>query len=155
MRSNASLMSCVQSSGSIDSASVVEPTMSAKSAVTGLRSPVSLALRILSTSGAGAAAANRDWRASADESGSSDCPQLMQKRASAGTGASQRGHVSPTDSTDICCDLTTLAGTHWERGFRLLFRHAGTHLRRGRRGYSLHARGGGPPALSRLLCRAR
>src|SRR4051812_2675662 len=113
MRSNASLMSCVQSSGSIPSASVVEPTMSAKSAVTGLRSPVSLAARIFSTRGAGAAAEIRAWRAPDSASltvasGDSDCPQLMQNRASAVTGASQRGHVSPTDSTDMCGHGTTL-----------------------------------------------
>jgi hypothetical protein len=31
----------------------------------------------------------------------SDWPQLAQKRASAETGLSQRGHLSPTESTDI------------------------------------------------------
>ena len=49
-------MSAVQSSGSICSASLVEPTTSTKSAVTGLRSPVSRAARIFVMSGVGAAA---------------------------------------------------------------------------------------------------
>ena len=44
----------VQSSGSMLSASEVEPTMSAKMAVTGFRSPTSRALRARVSSGAGA-----------------------------------------------------------------------------------------------------
>src|SRR3990170_1771334 len=92
MWSKASFIIAVQSSGSIRSASAVEPTTSANTAVTGLRSPVSLAARIFSMSGDGAAADKRAWRASSVSVGSPRAsPQLAQKRASPGTGASQRG----------------------------------------------------------------
>src|SRR6188472_3627510 len=54
----------VQSSGSIVSARAVEPTTSENSAVTGLRSPVSLAARIMSMSGAGALLVRPAWTTS-------------------------------------------------------------------------------------------
>src|ERR671915_583390 len=94
MRSNAWLIIADQSSGSIDSRYVVEPTTSANRAVTGLRSPVILAARIFATRGAGAVAARRVRRSTSDSSrGAIGLPQLMQKRASAGTDAAQVGHV--------------------------------------------------------------
>src|SRR5918995_3739101 len=102
MRSKASLMSAVQSSGSICSASVVDPTTSAKRAVTGLRSPVSRAARILVTSGVGPAASKRLWIAASVVDGSpSGWPQFGQNRASAATAASQRGQLCGGDSTLI------------------------------------------------------
>ena len=52
----------LQSSGSVVSASVVEPTTSAKIAVTGLRSPVSFEARIFRASGSGVEAAMRSKR---------------------------------------------------------------------------------------------
>ena len=55
-------MIAVQSSGSIVSASEVEPTTSANSAVTGLRSPVSRGARIFSTSGSGPPSGGGSWR---------------------------------------------------------------------------------------------
>src|SRR5215210_5020757 len=107
MTSNASFTSCDQSSGSICSASEVEPTTSANTAVTGLRSPDSLAAHILSTSGAGAAAASAAWRVSSDSvEPASGWPHLAQKRASAVTGDSQRGQVRAGESTDIGPNLT-------------------------------------------------
>src|SRR5262245_11468823 len=102
MRSNASLIIAVQSSGSICSARVVEPTTSAKRAVTGLRSPVRRAVRILVIRGAGAAAATRVWvAASAVVASVSGLPQLAQNFASGATLASQRGQVRDGDSTVI------------------------------------------------------
>src|SRR6185436_8749547 len=102
MRSNASLIIAVQSSGSICSAIEVEPTTSAKSAVTGLRSPVRRAVRILVISGAGAAAATRVCAAaSSDEASVRARPQFAQNLASRATLASQRGQVRVVDSTVI------------------------------------------------------
>ena len=93
-------MMTVQSSGSICSASVVESTTSTKSAVTGFRSPVSRAARILLMSGAGAAAISRAWAsASPVPASESAWPQLAQNRASGATAASQRGQVRDGDST--------------------------------------------------------
>jgi hypothetical protein len=61
---------------------------------------VSRAARIFMMSGAGAAAASLACVAASPEPGSpSACPQLAQKRASAATLASQRGHVRDGDST--------------------------------------------------------
>src|SRR5690242_2111848 len=100
MRSNASLIIAVQSSGSICSAIEVEPTTSAKRAVTGLRSPVRRALRILVISGAGAAAATRLWMtASVGETSARAWPQFAQNLASGATLASQRGQVRGGAST--------------------------------------------------------
>src|SRR5258705_7559589 len=70
MRSNASLIMAVQSSGSICSASDVEPTTSANSAVTGLSSPVIRAVRIFVMRGVGAAAIRRVWIVASVDEGS-------------------------------------------------------------------------------------
>ena len=81
-------------------ASAVEPTTSANSAVTGLRSPVSCGpSRIFSMSGAGAADERRlRSSASAGSAGVIALPQFEQKRASAGTDASQFGQKTVTGS---------------------------------------------------------
>src|SRR5687767_2779035 len=95
--SKASLMIVVQSSGSMRSRIAVEPTTSANSAVTGLRSPVSFASRIFSMSGAGAADERRlRSSSSAGSAGLIALPQFEQKRASAGTDASQFGQKTDT-----------------------------------------------------------
>ncbi len=92
--------------GSICSASMVDPTTSANSAVTGFRSPVSLAARIFSTRGAGVRRGRRAARALANESFSSDCPQLMQKRASAGTEPHSAGTTARPTRPTFEADLT-------------------------------------------------
>src|SRR5262249_998949 len=84
------------------SARVVEPTTSAKRAVTGLRSPVRRAVRILVMSGAGAAAAIFEWvAASAVDASANGFPQFAQNLASCATLASRRGQVRDGDSTVI------------------------------------------------------
>src|SRR5579859_5620307 len=84
-------MIAVQSSASICSAREVEPTTSAKSAVTTLRSPARRAARIFAASGAGAAAARRVRRASSVGvlPTLTAWPQLIQNRAPAGNSVLQ------------------------------------------------------------------
>jgi hypothetical protein len=107
MRSNASLIIAVQSSGSICSARLVEPTTSAKRAVTGFRSPVRRAVRILVIRGTGAAAATREWIAASSLVASVRArPQLAQNLASGATAASQRGQVRVIGSTVIAASYS-------------------------------------------------
>ena len=84
----------VHSSASIDSAREVDPTTSAKSAVTGLRSPVRRGACIFLTRGWGAAACSRAWRGSSSGVAATGWPQVMQNRASGGSGAEQFRQVS-------------------------------------------------------------
>jgi hypothetical protein len=66
MTSNACVTTPIHSSGSIVSASAVEPTTSANSAVTGFRSPVTGAARSFSRRGGGAADVSRRSRSSVE-----------------------------------------------------------------------------------------
>src|SRR5919109_178623 len=109
MRSKASFMIAAQSSGSIRSARLVEPTTSAKSAVTGLRSPLTRAARSLAATGGGAAAVRRAWRSTSSWLASVVCCiGLIVRRAS------KIGCLAPLGRTPRCAE-----GPGRSRGLRI------------------------------------
>jgi hypothetical protein len=110
-------MMAVHSSGSMRSASIVEPTTSTNSTVTNLRSPDKCAARIFSARGAGVAAAICVRRCcSTAVLPSTGWPQVMQKRAAAGKPAPQLTHTRISFAPQLMQKVASAGLACWQLG---------------------------------------